>query len=73
MEGDIFEGQIINESPEPTHHSPIVVDIVLILILVNQIEISCYHPRPLTGRPDVTKLLKKLNLILIPLWFINAG
>jgi len=57
MEGNFFEGHIINETPKPTHHSSIVVGIILILIFVNQIEIPCYHPRPRTGSPDVTKLL----------------
>jgi hypothetical protein len=51
MEGNFFEGHIINESPILAHHSPILVDIVLILIFVNQIEISCYHPRPRTKLP----------------------
>jgi hypothetical protein len=38
MKRNFFEGQIIYETPEPTHHSPIVVGGVLIFF-VNQIEI----------------------------------
>jgi hypothetical protein len=57
MKGDIFEGQVVYETPESAHHSSIVVGVVLILILVNQIEIPSYHPRSWTGSPNVTKLL----------------
>jgi hypothetical protein len=39
MEVDFLESQVINESPESTHHFPVIIGIIFIFYLVNQVKV----------------------------------
>jgi hypothetical protein len=46
MEVDFLKSQVINESPESTHHFPVIIGIIFIFYLVNQVKVPRQHSRP---------------------------
>jgi hypothetical protein len=63
----LLESQIIDASPEPSHHCPVHIMIILVLFLKDEVEIPCEQPWTRASLPNIPELLKKLNLSLIPL------
>jgi hypothetical protein len=66
MKRDLFESKIIDEPSEPPHHCSIVIRVVLVFMLINQIEVSCNHPRPQADTSHLSELLQECYFSSLP-------
>jgi hypothetical protein len=73
MKRDLFESKIIDEPSLPPHHCSIVIRVILVFILINQIEVSCNHPRPQADTSHLSELLQECYFFIITLGSINTG
>jgi len=73
MERDFRELHIVYPSSESSHHCPVKVGIIFILIPIDEIEIPDHQPRPKALSSYISQFLKKLDLILIMLGPIDTG
>jgi hypothetical protein len=64
MEGNFLERQIIDPSPESTHHCSIKILVVLVFLDVNQIEVPGNQPQTRASLSDLSKFLQELNFRL---------
>jgi hypothetical protein len=73
MQVDLFELAVIQEAPESAHHPAVEVPVILILIPIDQVEVSAEGPR--TGMPpaDISQLSQKGDLVSLSLWTVYTG